>query len=48
LAWVILGVNLLKYPFFVAGARYTTATGESLLVLGEDLEHLEHKRDIND
>ena len=31
LAWVILGVNLLKYPFFAAGARYTAATGESLL-----------------
>ncbi|MCG9697745.1 Nramp family divalent metal transporter [Shewanella sp. Isolate11] len=31
LAWVILAVNLLKYPFFVAGARYTAATGESLL-----------------
>nr|WP_259650674.1 MULTISPECIES: Nramp family divalent metal transporter [unclassified Shewanella] len=31
LAWVILAVNLLKYPFFAAGARYTSATGESLL-----------------
>ncbi|MFV7772023.1 Nramp family divalent metal transporter [Shewanella marisflavi] len=31
LAWVILLVNLLKYPFFAAGARYTAATGESLL-----------------
>jgi Mn2+/Fe2+ NRAMP family transporter len=31
LAWVILAVNLLKYPFFAAGARYTAATGESLL-----------------
>jgi len=31
LAWVILGVNLLKYPFFAAGAHYTAATGESLL-----------------
>ncbi|MDN5501994.1 MAG: Nramp family divalent metal transporter [Shewanella sp.] len=31
LSWVILGVNLLKYPFFAAGARYTAATGESLL-----------------
>ncbi|WP_282446593.1 Nramp family divalent metal transporter [Shewanella sp. 1CM18E] len=31
LAWVILAVNLLKYPFFAAGARYTAATGENLL-----------------
>ena len=31
LAWVILAVNLLKYPFFAAGARYTAASGESLL-----------------
>ncbi|NRD72540.1 divalent metal cation transporter [Shewanella sp. VB17] len=31
LAWVILAVNLLKYPFFAAGARYSAATGESLL-----------------
>ncbi|WP_394205772.1 Nramp family divalent metal transporter [Shewanella waksmanii] len=31
LAWVILAVNLLKYPFFAAGARYTAATGKSLL-----------------
>lgn len=31
LAWVILAVNLIKYPFFAAGARYTVATGESLL-----------------
>ena len=31
LAWVILAVNLLKYPFFAAGARYTASTGESLL-----------------
>jgi Mn2+/Fe2+ NRAMP family transporter len=31
LAWVILAVNLLKYPFFACGARYTAATGESLL-----------------
>ncbi|WP_249038214.1 Nramp family divalent metal transporter [Shewanella algidipiscicola] len=31
LAWVIVAVNLLKYPFFAAGARYTAATGESLL-----------------
>ncbi|WP_298772753.1 divalent metal cation transporter [uncultured Shewanella sp.] len=31
LAWVILVVNVIKYPFFAAGARYTVATGESLL-----------------
>ncbi|MCH1929335.1 divalent metal cation transporter [Shewanella sp. A25] len=31
LAWVILVVNLLKYPFFAAGPYYTAATGESLL-----------------
>ncbi|WP_299492800.1 Nramp family divalent metal transporter [uncultured Shewanella sp.] len=31
LAWVILAVNVIKYPFFAAGARYTVATGESLL-----------------
>ncbi|WP_299793537.1 Nramp family divalent metal transporter [uncultured Shewanella sp.] len=31
LAWLILAVNLLKYPFFAAGARYTAATDESLL-----------------
>ncbi len=31
LAWLVVLVNLLKYPFFVAGARYTAATGESLL-----------------
>ncbi|WP_028774157.1 Nramp family divalent metal transporter [Shewanella waksmanii] len=31
LAWLILAVNLLKYPFFAAGARYTAATGQSLL-----------------
>ncbi len=31
LAWVILTINLLKYPFFAAGARYTASTGESLL-----------------
>ena len=31
LAWLVLAVNLLKYPFFAAGARYTAATGESLL-----------------
>ncbi|MGX9460349.1 Nramp family divalent metal transporter [Shewanella sp. A14] len=31
LAWLILLVNLVKYPFFAAGARYTAATDESLL-----------------
>ncbi len=31
LAWLVVLVNLLKYPFFAAGARYTAATGESLL-----------------
>jgi len=31
LAWLILLVNIVKYPFFAAGARYTTATDESLL-----------------
>ncbi|PMG75235.1 hypothetical protein BCU84_16550 [Shewanella sp. 10N.286.51.B7] len=31
LVWVVLLVNLLKYPFFAAGARYTAATDESLL-----------------
>ncbi|MBV7316368.1 NRAMP family divalent metal transporter [Shewanella sp. NIFS-20-20] len=31
LAWLVVVVNLLKYPFFVAGTRYTAASGESLL-----------------
>lgn len=31
LVWLVLAVNLLKYPFFEAGHRYTVATGESLL-----------------
>jgi Mn2+/Fe2+ NRAMP family transporter len=31
LAWLILLVNIVKYPFFAAGARYTAATDESLL-----------------
>ncbi|WP_299011880.1 divalent metal cation transporter [uncultured Shewanella sp.] len=31
LAWVIVAINVIKYPFFAAGARYTVATGESLL-----------------
>lgn len=29
--WLVLLVNILKYPFFEAGHRYTVATGESLL-----------------
>ncbi len=29
--WLVLLVNVLKYPFFEAGHRYTVATGESLL-----------------
>ncbi len=31
LVWLVLAVNILKYPFFEAGHRYTVATGESLL-----------------
>ena len=31
LAWLILLVNIVKYPFFAAGARYTAATDENLL-----------------
>ncbi|MDQ8185773.1 Nramp family divalent metal transporter [Pelagicoccus sp. SDUM812002] len=31
LVWLVLVVNLLKYPFFEAGHRYTVATGETLL-----------------
>jgi Mn2+/Fe2+ NRAMP family transporter len=31
LVGLVLAVNLLKYPFFEAGHRYTVATGESLL-----------------
>ncbi len=31
IVWLVLAVNLLKYPFFEAGSRYTVATGESLL-----------------
>lgn len=31
MVWLVLAVNLLKYPFFEAGHRYTVATGESLL-----------------
>lgn len=29
--WLVLLVNILKYPFFEAGHRYTVATGETLL-----------------
>jgi len=31
LLWALLLVNLFKYPFFQYGARYASATGESLL-----------------
>ncbi|MFP4540578.1 MAG: Nramp family divalent metal transporter [Opitutales bacterium] len=31
LVWLVVAVNVLKYPFFEAGHRYTVATGESLL-----------------
>ena len=31
LVWLILVANLLKYPFFLYGQKYTAATGESLL-----------------
>ncbi len=31
LVWIILLTNLLKFPFFLYGQRYTAATGESLL-----------------
>jgi len=31
LLWLVLLVNLLKFPFFLYGQRYTAATGESLL-----------------
>jgi len=31
LLWVIILVNLFKYPFFQYGPRYATATGESLI-----------------
>ncbi|RPD99550.1 divalent metal cation transporter [Aureibaculum marinum] len=31
LLWAVLLVNLFKYPFFQYGARYATATGESLI-----------------
>lgn len=31
LIWVVLLANVIKYPFFEAGPRYATATGESLI-----------------
>lgn len=31
LIWIIILVNILKYPFFEYGPRYATATGESLI-----------------
>jgi Mn2+/Fe2+ NRAMP family transporter len=31
LLWIVLLANLLKFPFFLYGQRYTAATGESLL-----------------
>jgi len=31
LLWLVLLANVLKYPFFLFGQRYTAATGESLL-----------------
>lgn len=31
LLWLVLAANLLKFPFFLYGQRYTAATGESLL-----------------
>ncbi|HHG86413.1 MAG TPA: divalent metal cation transporter, partial [Bacteroidetes bacterium] len=31
LLWVVLLANMIKYPFFEAGPRYATATGESLI-----------------
>jgi Mn2+/Fe2+ NRAMP family transporter len=31
LLWLVLLANLLKFPFFLYGQRYTSATGESLL-----------------
>ena len=31
LLWLVLLANLLKFPFFLYGQRYTAATGESLL-----------------
>ena len=31
LVWIVIGVNLFKYPFFEFCRRYTVATGESML-----------------
>ena len=31
LLWALLLINLIKYPFFQYGPRYTSATGENLL-----------------
>lgn len=31
LIWVVVLANVIKYPFFEAGPRYATATGESLI-----------------
>lgn len=31
LVWLVLLANILKFPFFLYGQRYTAATGESLL-----------------
>jgi Mn2+/Fe2+ NRAMP family transporter len=31
LLWIVLIINLLKYPFFEYGQRYTAATGETIL-----------------
>ena len=31
LLWLVLLINILKYPFFEFGHRYTAATGESIL-----------------
>ena len=31
LVWLVVLANVLKYPAFEAGARYTAATGQSLL-----------------
>ncbi len=31
LLWIVLAINILKYPFIEYGSRYTAATGENLL-----------------
>ena len=31
LIWIVILINLLKYPFFEFGSRYANATGTSLL-----------------